>query len=67
MPLFWKPYQSDVSAFLEGLKAANPDLENQQRIGRSLLWDKPQDRNAQVEYRKARVAQQAYVYQNRPR
>lgn len=67
MPLFWKPYLSDAGAFIEGLKAAKPDLESQQRLGRSLLWDRPQDREAQAEFRQARVAQQAYVYQNRPR
>jgi hypothetical protein len=29
------------------------------------LWDRPQDREAQAEWRDARVAQQAYVYQSK--
>lgn len=65
MPLFWKPYKSDVTSFLDQLKAARPTLEQEQQAGRALLWDKPVDREAQAEYRAARVPQQPYVYQNK--
>jgi hypothetical protein len=65
MPLFWKPYKSDVTAFIETLKAKKPTLEEEQRRGRELLWDKHIDRDAQAEYLDARVAQQPYVYQTR--
>jgi hypothetical protein len=63
MPLFWKPYQSDVTRFIDGLKAAKPTLEAEQRAGRGLLWDQTQDRQARAEFSAARVAQQPYVYQ----
>lgn len=63
MPLFWKPYKSDVTLFIEDLKAKKPTLEAEQREGRALLWDKNIDREAEAEYRDARVAQQPYVYQ----
>ncbi|MET0518632.1 MAG: DUF3460 family protein [Burkholderiaceae bacterium] len=63
MPLFWKPYKSDVSNFIDELKAKKPTLEAEQRAGRALLWDKPIDRSAQADWRGARVAQQPYVYQ----
>jgi hypothetical protein len=63
MPLFWKPYKSDVTSFIETLKAKKPTLEREQREGRALLWDKPQDRDAQADYAESRVPQQAYVYQ----
>jgi hypothetical protein len=63
MPLFWKPYKSDVTSFIEELKAKKPTLEAEQRAGRALLWDREQDRAAQAEWRAAKVAQQAYVYQ----
>ena len=63
MPLFWKPYKSDVTAFIEELKAKKPTLEAEQREGRSLLWDRAIDRDAQDEYREARVPQRPYVYQ----
>ncbi|MGM9512700.1 DUF3460 family protein [Roseateles sp. DB2] len=65
MPLFWKPYKSEVTQFIDELKAKKPTLEQEQRDGRALLWDKPVDRAAQADFRAARVAQQAYVYQTK--
>ncbi len=65
MPLFWKPYKSDVTNFIDELKAKKPTLEAEQRAGRALLWDKPQDRQAQADFNAARVAQQSYVYQTK--
>lgn len=62
MPLFWKPYKSDVTQFIDSLKSRDPKLEERQREGRSLLWDKPQDRDAQKGWREANVAQKPYVY-----
>lgn len=67
MPLFWKPYQSDATQFIESLKTRKPTLEAEQRAGRALLWDKPIDREAQSEWQDARVAQQPYVYQTAPK
>ena len=67
MPLFWKPYKSDVTQFIETLKAAKPTLEAEQRAGRALLWDRAIDRQAQAEWRDAEVPQQPYVYQTKPR
>jgi hypothetical protein len=66
MPLFWKPYKSDTTTFIESLKAAKPTLEAEQRAGRALLWDRAIDRDAQAEFQQARVAQQPYVYQTEP-
>ncbi len=66
MPLFWKPYTSDVTDFIQNLKAVKPTLEQEQRAGRALLWDKPQDRSASAEWQDAAVPQQAYVYQTKP-
>lgn len=62
MPLFWKPYKSDVTQFIEELKAKKPTLEDEQRAGRALLWDKPIDREAQAAWREAQVPQKPYVY-----
>ncbi len=66
MPFFWKPYTSDVTQFIDTLKAKKPTLEAEQRSGRALLWDRQIDRQAQREFKAARVPQQAYVYQNEP-
>ncbi len=63
MPLFWKPYTSDVTDFIQSLKSKKPTLEAEQRAGRALLWDKSQDREALADWEAARVPQQPYVYQ----
>ncbi|CAM3950836.1 DUF3460 family protein [Roseateles saccharophilus] len=63
MPLFWKPYKSEVTQFIDQLKAQRPTLEAEQRAGRALLWDKEQDRTAQAGFDQARVPQKPYVYQ----
>jgi hypothetical protein len=65
MPLFWKPYTSDVSQLVAELKAKKPTLEAEQRAGRALLWDKNLDRQQQAQWQQARVPQQPYVYQNK--
>jgi hypothetical protein len=66
MPLFWKPYKSDVTQFIEELKAKKPTLEDEQRAGRALLWDRAVDREKQAEWQAARVPQRPYVYQTEP-
>ncbi len=65
MPLFWKPYQSDTTQFIQQLKQRDPQLEQRQREGRALLWEQPVDRGAQAEWRESRVPQQAYVYHSK--
>ena len=65
MPLFWKPYKSDVTSFIEELKAKKPTLEDEQRLGRAIFWDRRIDRNAEAEYAEARVAAKAYAYQTK--
>jgi hypothetical protein len=64
MNIFRRPdYQSEATQFIDGLKAAKPTLEAEQRKGRELLWDKSVDRNAVKAYGEAKVAQKPYVYQ----
>jgi hypothetical protein len=65
MPLFWKPYKSDITRFIDELKANKPTLEEEQRAGRALLWDKRLDRELQEDWSDARVPQQPYVYQTK--
>ena len=59
------PYKSEVSMFIDELKAKKPTLESEQRAGRALLWDRALDRQALDDWNKARVPQQPYVYQTR--
>ncbi len=64
MSIFQRPhYTSEVTQFIEQMKAQKPQLEKEQRAGRALLRDKPVDRDAQQEFKEARVAQKPYVYQ----
>ena len=67
MPWFWKPYKSDISWFNDELKAKKPTLEDEQRQGRAIWWDRRVDRQAETEYEDARVRQQPYVYQTKQR
>ena len=66
--IFRRPdYRSDVTQFIEQLKTEKPDLEAQQRAGRSIWWDKHIDREAQQEWKAAKVPQKPYVYGDDPR
>ena len=60
-----KPYKSEVSIFIDELKAKKPALESEQRAGRALLWDRQLDRQALADWNAARVPQQPYVYQTK--
>jgi hypothetical protein len=57
------PYQSDVTQFINQLKQQKPTLEEEQRKGRALLWDKqPVDLDERDEQQESRVQQTSYVY-----
>ena len=56
-------YQSEITQFLNQLKEQKPDLEEQQRKGRALLWDKqPLDLDERERQQASRVKQTSYVY-----
>lgn len=64
MSFFARPhYTSDATDFLQKLKADKPELEQAQRRGRALLWDKQIDREFETQADAADVPQQSYVYQ----
>lgn len=66
--IFRRPdYRSDVTQFIDQMKAQKPDLEAQQRAGRAIWWDKNLDRQALAEWKEARVPQKPYVYGDDPR
>jgi len=63
MSIFARPhYTSEVTQFIDELKAKKPTLEAEQRAGRAIWWDKKLDRSEQANYLDARVPQQPYVY-----
>jgi hypothetical protein len=56
-------YQSDITQFINQLKTQKPTLEEEQRRGRALLWDKqPIDLEERSTQQQARVKQTPYVY-----
>ncbi|MGB3069994.1 MAG: DUF3460 family protein [Ottowia sp.] len=59
-------YTSDTTDFIAQLKHDKPGLDQSQRQGRALLWDRQIDRDLQSEFRAGRVPQKPYVYQNAP-
>ena len=64
MSIFRRPdYKSDATQFIDQLKAQRPELDEQQRAGRALLWDKQVDRKIWGDYRDTQVAQKPYPYQ----
>ncbi len=58
-------YESDITAFLKQLKRDKPHLEDEQRKGRAIWWDHPQDLDTSERQRQSRVRQQPYVYQTK--
>ncbi|VWX57878.1 conserved hypothetical protein [Burkholderiales bacterium 8X] len=64
MSIFARPhYTSEITSFIDEMKAKKPTLEAEQRAGRALLWDKHIDRSLQSEYTEGKVPMQPYVYQ----
>ncbi len=56
-------YESDFTKFIRDLKAARPHLEEDQRKGRAIWWDKaPLNVTEKAEQDEARVPQQPYPY-----
>lgn len=59
-------YVSEFTKFITELKQNNPSLEEKQRAGRAILWDKsPIDLEARRREEESRVKQQPYVYQSK--
>lgn len=58
MSFFSRPhYVSPATTFINNLKAANPEMEAQQRAGRELLWDKHINKESRDQAQAAQVAQ----------
>ncbi len=59
-------YESEITGFIKQLKAANPQLEQQQRAGRARLWDTaPIDLDERSRAAESRVMQKPYVYSSK--
>lgn len=55
-------YVSDHTKFMREWLDKHPEEREEQKKGRALWWDKPQDMDTQREYAAGRVAQKPYPY-----
>ncbi|MBS0352825.1 MAG: DUF3460 family protein [Proteobacteria bacterium] len=55
-------YESEHTKFMREWMAKHPEQVEEQKKGRALWWDKPQDLETQREYAAGRVAQKPYPY-----
>jgi Protein of unknown function (DUF3460) len=58
-------YESEITKFLNQLKKDRPQLVEEQRKGRALLWDKPQDLDTSERHQASRIPMKAYPYQTK--
>lgn len=59
-------YVSEITMFLQDLKAADPRIAVDQAKGRALWWDKkPMSEEEREEVAESRVRQAGYVYQTK--
>lgn len=56
-------YVSEFTKFINGWLDEHPEAREEQKKGRALWWDKPQDPEIQAANRDSRIAQKPYPYQ----
>ncbi|HVL54935.1 MAG TPA: DUF3460 family protein [Burkholderiaceae bacterium] len=60
-------YESDVTQFLKRLKQERPEIDEDQRRGRAIWWDKSGiDLDELQRQKHSRVPQSPYVYYSKP-
>lgn len=57
-------YESDHTKFMRDWMEQHPEEREEQRKGRAMWWDKPQELATQKAQRESQVAQKAYYYQS---
>jgi hypothetical protein len=56
-------YVSEFTQFINTWLESHPQERDQQKQGRALWWDKPQDPATQAAFKAAKLAQKPYPYQ----
>ena len=57
-------YISEHTKFIAEMKSKDPGVEEGQRRGRAIFWDKRVDLDESKRFQQSEVVQPAYVYQN---
>lgn len=60
-------YESDVTKFLREMHEKKPALDDEQRDGRAIYWDKQLDADELARWKASGVPMQGYVYQTKTR
>ena len=55
-------YESEHTKFMREWMAKHPEQRDEQKKGRALWWDKPQDTQITREFAEAKVPAKAYPY-----
>jgi hypothetical protein len=57
-------YESEHTKFMRDWMERHPEQIEEQKKGRALWWDKPQDLDTQRRIQESKVPQSAYYYQS---
>ena len=55
-------YESDTTRFIRDFLNKNPEIVEKQRAGRSMWWDRKQDREQRKQFDQASVPKKPYEY-----
>ena len=58
-------YESDITKFLREMHEKRPSLDDEQRTGRAIFWDKQLDPDELARWTASRVPMKGYVYQTK--
>lgn len=58
-------YESEFTRFMRELQANKPEIEREQKKGRSIWWDRVPNGEQDRRFNESEVPMQAYVYQNK--
>ena len=57
-----REYESDITRFLRDMVAAHPEIEESQREGRAMFWDRKLEFEALERERQSEVPMKGYPY-----
>lgn len=57
-----EPYESDTTRFIRDFLDKNPEIVEKQRAGRSMWWDRVQNREQLEQFKKSAVPKKPYEY-----
>jgi hypothetical protein len=59
-------YESETTKFIRDFLEQHPQVVEKQKRNRATWWDRPQNLDERKKLEEAKIAQQGYVYYNKP-